>query len=398
MSKKERGGRRRSRIAPLTLSIFTALGAAAWASTVEARPKPSVDPPQAGAALSVQLPTANQISPKVSVLVTLSPTGAKPGSLVTLSAKAVIMAGWHIAAASGLPEGAPAEGAPSLPTSLEFDPVGLTPIGDSFTALDKPESVKIGKTRHLQHSGVVTWTREYRVNGDADAYSGEGSIRFQVCDEAMCLPPKTLEFSLGSTSEDQEPAKTPASHRVQFVGEPIVLALHEAALSRSLLNPSSLVTADPDKDFDLYVQQLTSAMSAKEALTLGGTVEMDGLEIAIYLPEQDEYPLENKSKDETRYGNTSTFLSIDHDGDGEIVDYESVATNLPIRLADSMFLVTAISKEEKTLTLQGIDTPLAGAILNRKCPEFWYETVDGQVVSNSSILGTVTILDVWAVT
>ncbi|MGK0482045.1 MAG: hypothetical protein ACJAQ3_002024, partial [Planctomycetota bacterium] len=56
------------------------------------------------------------------------------------------------------------------------------------------------------------------------------------------------------------------------------------------------------------------------------------------------------------------------------------------------------SNSEKTLTLQAIDTPLAGAVLNRKCPEFWYETVNGHVVSDRTILGTVTILDVWAVT
>ena len=45
-----------------------------------------------------------------------------------------------------------------------------------------------------------------------------------------------------------------------------------------------------------------------------------------------------------------------------------------------------------------IDVPLTGSVLNRRCPEFEFTTVDGQTVSNKSILGKVTILDIWAVT
>ncbi|MGK0484166.1 MAG: hypothetical protein ACJAQ3_004155, partial [Planctomycetota bacterium] len=380
MSKKERGGPPRSRTRPLSLALPLAvlLGAIAWTSDIQAQPTPSPDDPQT---VSVQLPTADQVSPKVSVLVTLSPGEAKPGSQVTLSVKAVIKPGWHIAAID-----APGVGAPSLPTQLDFAAMGLTPVAEAFAPSVEPERVKIGETTHLQHAGTVTWSREYRVDMDAGGYSGAGSIRFQVCDEKLCLPPKTLDFQLGGPSKEQKIATRLVRRSYQFIGEPIVVPLREAALSRSLLNPTSLVTADPDKDFNLYVQQLTSGMNAKEALTLGGTVEVDGHEVAIYLPKQHEYPLENTSKDETRYGNTSTFISIDHNGNGEIVDYESVATNLPIRLADSMFLVTSISNSEKTLTLQAIDTPLAGAVLNRKCPEFWYETVNGHVVSDRSIL------------
>jgi len=48
--------------------------------------------------ISVQLPTRDQVSPQVAVLVSLSPADAGPGSLVTFSASATIQPGWHIAA------------------------------------------------------------------------------------------------------------------------------------------------------------------------------------------------------------------------------------------------------------------------------------------------------------
>jgi len=63
-----------------------------------------------------------------------------------------------------------------------------------------------------------------------------------------------------------------------------------------------------------------------------------------------------------------------------------------------MFQVTGINIQSKTMTLQQIDVPLTGSVLNRRCPEFEFTTVDGQTVSDKSILGKVTILDIWAVT
>ncbi len=368
-----------------------ALGAGLSSAPARAFAPPPGQSPLGDVRYSVQLPTSKQVSPKVSVRLTLDPADAKPGALVTLSATAVIQPGWHISAL-----GASEDGAPSLPTTLEFEPDGLTPVGDGFTPSARPEPVKIGEAVHLQHAGTVTWTREYRVDEGPGPYSGEGFIRFQACDESLCLPPKTLEFTLGGAGATATAARRVPAYRP--VGDPMVVSLQRTTLERDLLNPTALVTADPEEDMSLYIEQLTGAMRMKEALTLGGKVEVAGEASWIYLAEQESYSLVNTSEDETRYGNTSTFVSIDHNGDGKIVDYESVATNRPLRIADTMWLVTEISKADATITLQAVDTPLAGAVLNRKCPEFWYETVEGDVVSDRSILGTVTILDVWAVT
>ncbi len=342
---------------------------------------------------SVKLPTAKQVSLKVTFVVSLAPTDAKPGATVMLTVETAIKSGWHISAVGG------EQGdSPSLPTSIDFEARGLTPIDKRFSPSVKPSLVKIGDTTHLQHTGSFSWQRQYRVAEQAKDYSGRGSIRFQVCDEEKCLPPNTLSFALGAEAKVQPvPANLPGV-AYKTVGDPITIALGEANLERKLINTTELVTADPEEDWDEYMQQLIASMNAKEALTLGGSFQLDGSSVALYLAEQEEYSLVNTGNGETNFENTSTYISIDYNGDGEIVDYESVASNLPIRLFDSMFLVTEISKSKKTITLQQIDIPLAGAVLNRRCPDFRYETVDGQIVSNESIRGTATILDIWAVT
>ena len=342
---------------------------------------------------SVKLPTAKQVSPKVSFVVSLSPTDAKPGATVTLTVEAVIQSGWHISAVGG------EQGdSPSLPTSIEFEARGLTPIDKGFSPSVEPSLVKIGNRTHLQHTGSLSWQRKYRVTAQSTDYSGTGSIRFQVCDEDACLPPNNLAFTLGAEAKVQPvPAKLPGVAR-KTVGDPITIVLAEANLERNLINTTELVTADPEEDWDDYVKQLMASMNAKEALTLVGSFQQDGSSVALYLAEQEEYSLVNTGNGETNFENTSTYISIDHNGDGQIVDYESVASNLPIRLFDSMFLVTEISKSKKTITLQQIDIPLSGAVLNRRCPDFQYETIDGQIISNESIRGTTTILDIWAVT
>ncbi len=348
---------------------------------------------QPGARYSVKLPTAKQVSPKVSFVVSLAPTDAKPGATVTLTVKTVIQPGWHVSALGG------EQGdSPSLPTSIEFDGRGLTPIDKLFSPSVEPSLVKIGKSTHLQHTGTFHWQRKYRVDSEAQSYSGSGSIRFQVCDEEKCLPPNDLSFSLGAEAQALPELSNLARASRKAVGEPIIITLAAASLERKLINTSELVTADPQVDMDAYIEQMLASMNATEALTLGGSFEMGGESVALYLADQEEYSLVNTGHGETNFQNTSTYISIDYNGDGEIVDYESLASNLPIRLFDSMFLVTEINKGKQTITLQQIDIPLAGAVMNRRCPDFRYETVDGQIVSNESILGTTTILDVWAVT
>ncbi len=146
-------------------------------------------------------------------------------------------------------------------------------------------------------------------------------------------------------------------------------------------------------------ESLFSVLSQREdKLVRKGTINVDGQEIAIYLPQEKTYTTKNTANDNTRFGNTSTYISIDQNGDGELAEHEAVPTNLPIRILDSMFEVAEIAEDGTSLSLVKVDRPLQGVVLNRRCPEFSFVTVDGKVISNTSIMGTITILDIWAVT
>ena len=63
-----------------------------------------------------------------------------------------------------------------------------------------------------------------------------------------------------------------------------------------------------------------------------------------------------------------------------------------------MLKILQLDKEKEAMTIQRVDVPLTGTIVGQPCPPFEYQTVDGKTISNKSILGKVTILDIWAVT
>ncbi len=353
-----------------------------------------VEPPsEQRAQYSVKLPTKEQGPSRVSFVVKLAPESARPGKEVTLTVEATIAPDWHIAAI-----GSPVDDTTNLPTTIVFKGSHLTPIDKTFVPSVKPKIVTIDGVEQLQHARTVTWQRKYRVAEGAARLSGTGSIGFQVCNEVICLPPSKLEFSLGVVVP--ETVSSPRSNKSRFktVGKPIGLVLTESKLRREIIDYTTLITADPNEDMDKYIEQMTSAMGKTEPLPLCAKFTRDGDTVAIYIPDREQYPLTNTGDNDTRYSNTSTFVSIDHNGDGKFEDYESVPTNLPIRLFDSMFLVKLIDKARPEITIQELNLPLAGAVLGRKCPEFWYETVEGRVVSNETILGAVTILDIWAST
>ena len=118
----------------------------------------------------------------------------------------------------------------------------------------------------------------------------------------------------------------------------------------------------------------------------------------FFLPQLESYAIDNEGTGETIFENSTTYLTVDQDGDMKFTEIEAFACNRPIRILDTMFLVSEIDIKGKRLTLQQVDAPLSGVVLNRKCPEFEFTSVDGQTISNKSILGKPTILDLWAVT
>ncbi len=318
---------------------------------------------EAAQTLTASVPTTDQRSPAASFEIALTP--ADDAEIVTLTVEATIADGWHIypLLEAGL----------NTPTKITFEPIGLEAVDPAFQFAREP-----GHKKEL--SGTFSWTRQYKVAKVSESYSGSGSIRFQACDATMCLPPQTLAFDLSETGNSD----TLSTKAETDNGDVIELKTEACSATRppSTFSMSSIFAGRKD-----------------ETLNRKCCIEVEGQKIDIYLPKADQYTIENSSPDNTMISNTSTYISIDQNGDGKLEDHEAMPTNLPIRILDSMYQVTGIADDASSISLVKSDGPLFGTVLNRKCPEFSFQTVDGdRTISDKSILGKVTLLDIWAVT
>ena len=325
----------------------------------------SIAAQESGASLSASLPTKEQRSTAATFKISLSPTKGDP-SIERLAVEAKIADGWHIYPTdnAGL----------NIPTEIKFEPTGLDAIDEAFklngTAEDSETLV-----------GQFNWHRDYRITDKEKPFSGSGSIRFQACDESRCLPPNTLTFRLNSTSAEHSSgdAETTAGD-----SDVIKLETEECRLTR------------PAAKFDV---SMIFTGGKDDQIHRKCSIEVEGKSINIYLPKEETYTIENSAENNTNVSNTSTYISIDQNSDGILDDHEARPTNLPIRILDSMYRVVSIAEDASSISLVKSDGPLFGTVLNRKCPEFSFQTLDGsQTISDKSILGKVTMLDIWAVT
>ncbi len=325
---------------------------------------------------SVELPTTNQTSPLARFKIELSPGNAKPGEIVTLRINTTVAKSWHIYPTAASGQAAEAMG---MPTVIKFDPTGLEPVDIAFIQNEKtPDSGYF--------EGEFGWIRKYRVSKNAKAYSGSGSVTFQACDASKCVPPKTLKFQIGRPSShdagktESAPAQPMARKTIELFTEPCQLTRPQAKFEIDDLSIFSLPNMEPD-----------SVVKKCE-------IEVQGKKINIYLPEAETYSIENTDSDNTKFGNTSTYLSIDQDSNGKLEASESTPANLPVRILDTMYSVVAIAKDGSSISLVETDGPLLGVVMNRRCPEFSFPSVSGETISDKSILGKITVLDIWAVT
>ncbi len=326
-----------------------------------------------------------QSSPYVSFEVELSPADAKPGEVVALTIKTNVVQGWHIYSIAN-----DTDEPVGYPTEISFEPTGLTATDDKFKSSIEPIEFA-GNNGEVQkiHEGQFQWTRRYKVNKDVNGYSGTLKISFQACDETKCVPPKTLEFQLGHVQATATGKYNQTGHAADPPADQIVVTMEKCQTSR----PSVVKSMS-----SIMGSVLFGTGERKDKLVLKGTIPVDGQDVEIYLPRSKAYTIENPEPDNTQFTNRTTYISVDQNGDATLDQHESFACNLPVRILDSMFEVSEIHPEGNSITFRKVDIPLYGVVLGRRCPDFWYETVDGEVVSNSSIRGKVTILDVWAVT
>ena len=364
------------------------------ASTVSAQT--TVDLPEKSVAKQVQV--GNRVA---MFTVSFSSDNAALDEEVTLAIRVRIARGWHI--------GPTSTGSDSIgfPTEIEFEPVGLKALEDGFNSSVKPRELElaVGKQEYMQ--GEFSWTRKYRVTVADGQYGGIGKVRYQACDDKKCLPPESIKFTLGAP-ETEKPSETsgesmastrkeksPASKEKviaeqvageKAIGEPIVLQLEPSELKRTRPQIGNIVSL-------LLVGRATEKMVWKGTIPSGPD---EG--VSLYLPKSSAYSLVNTGSTGTVVSNTATYASVDQDGDGVLAEWEAVGLERPIRIRDNMYRVKEIDIESKTLTLQQLDMPLRGSLVGYRCPDFELSTFDGKVISNKSILGKATVLDIWAVT
>ncbi len=339
------------------LAIFFIVGAAVVKGQDAGRATDSV---------SLKLPTEDQKSPVASFEVVLSPSAPKPGDEVSLTIHATVKDGWHV-----YPLKLPA-GVVGVASEIEIESSRLEPIGDGFACSSSDEK---------QHSGSWSWSRKYTVS-ERGLRRIKGFVKFQACNDGTCLAPKKLEFVIRGVRA-KKPVVTHVTPVHETVGEPIEISLVEcdAVRPKAKLSVSSVLLG-----------------SRTEKLAFKGTFADNEKDLTIYLKKSRQYTLANTGTGDTRFENDASYFSIDHNGDGEITEGESFPGNRPFRVGDAMFQVTGVEHESRKLTIQKVAAPLSGTIVGEKCPPFEFTSITGEKITNQSILGKVTLLDVWAVT
>ena len=320
--------------------------------------------------------------------VSLSPASASVGDEVTLSLRVRVDEDWHIGATTEL------ENSFGFPTQIGFVSSGLEPIDSDFVCSASPRKVQLAAGTQLWMDGEFSWVRKFRVVSEDASYGGQGHIRFQACNDEKCLPPQELQFELGAApvaSDGDTKSPDAPMHGIDDgqlekpEGAPIVLSLEACELTRTRPQLGNIVSL------------LIFGRSADKMVWKGAIPSGSNQGVSIYLPKAREYSLQNTGPDGTIVNNTATYVSVDQNGDGVLAEWEASAADRPIRIRDTMYRITEIDVNNRTLTLQQLNMPLRGSLVGFRCPDFEFTTLDGATITNKSILGKVTVLDVWAV-
>ncbi|HTI52539.1 MAG TPA: hypothetical protein VL475_16360 [Planctomycetaceae bacterium] len=136
----------------------------------------------------------------------------------------------------------------------------------------------------------------------------------------------------------------------------------------------------------------------KDKLIKRGTVQVDGHDYTLYLPKADAWSIENTGPGDSDLENTSTVISVDHNGDGNLTEEEGWFANLPLRFGEKMFDVAEIAEDGSRIVLHPSKSPLRGVIIGQVCPPFSFETAEGEEVGLDTLRGKPFFLDIWSIT
>ncbi len=326
----------------------------------------------------------------VSMIISLSPSDAKVGEQVLLKIDVEVLSPWHLGAIKS--QTPSEEDVLGFPTSIEFKSFGLEAVQNTFFSTREPDNATGSFGTTYSMSGKFCWTRKYRVTGDSPTYGGRGSIRFQACNDEKCLPPQSLTFSLGE-KDQSPPIATLESKTVDYETSDQVLEKIHGETFVLKLERCKKIRVRPQID---VMQALFGR--AKDELVWKGTIAAGNNKgVSIYLPKAEKYHFHNEGVDGSLVSNTATFVSIDQNGNDVLEEWEACAVDIPVRIRNSMYRIQGVDLASETMTIEYLDIPLKGSIVGFRCPDFEFDTLDGSVVSNKSILGKATVLDIWAV-
>jgi hypothetical protein len=196
--------------------------------------------------------------------------------------------------------------------------------------------------------------------------------------------------------------------KVLFVSASLVMDGRSKASDEktSTKQPNSIEVAMSDCDAERRgkitggtgVVRLLFSGPPKDKLVKRGAVEVDGTKYNLYLPKAKAYSTVNAKKDDSDFENTSTLMSVDHNGDGLLSDEEGWFANLPLRLGDKMFDVSEIAEDGSRIVLKPSKSPLRGVIVGRSCPPFSFRTADGKEITRETLSGKAVVFDIWSIT
>ncbi len=106
---------------------------------------------------------------------------------------ATIDAGWHLYTLY-IPDGGP------RPTSIVFtDAKGLTPVGSLLVPKDSISEYDANFDMQLSYYKTqAAFVQRFALKGSFESAGLRGYIEFMACNDEMCLPPQTIDFTLGN--------------------------------------------------------------------------------------------------------------------------------------------------------------------------------------------------------
>lgn len=134
------------------------------------------------AVISAQNVADNPIKWRMTVKMTSATEG-------TVTLRALLEPGWHLYGTE-LPKDGP------VPTTFDFSESKGVKFIDNFKPSAQPGSHKdanFGMVLKWWDTNV-TFTRNFRLTGKCEDAVIQGSVRFMGCNDANCLPPKTVPF------------------------------------------------------------------------------------------------------------------------------------------------------------------------------------------------------------